>query len=560
MSPARSFKAIAMAFLLAACAPALAGPELPRPLGPPVVVTTTTVPVTTTTIDPADLMASQCPVEFCLVYEIREGATWSNGAPVTAEDFARTADLFNDPLITTPIRGYELIESVDVIDEDRFRVVFSEPYGAWQQLFSRLIPAGADPGDITALPTTGAFRFIERVPGDRIVVRRDTEWWADADLLSDEPPGTVQEITFVFYPDPEEMLDALEDGVVDVITTRPDVESVERLAGMEEVSHVIAPGPLWEHVDFHHQDPSLSQAWVRRAISLAIDREKILDRTIRLFDPGAPGLGNTVWMLDTIRYEEHYQREFDPAAAEEMLAANGCVRGDDGVWVCDGRRMAFTWASTDGDPARVATFESVREDLEAVGIEIVADFRSPSEFVTREFLFGGPEAWQLINFSWRLGSDPESQNQSYQCGELDLNVNRFCSPEIEELVRSTERITNPEERAAVYNQADTLYLEADAVIPLYQQPILMAWGPAVSGPSPNWSYSTDLWNAASWTGEESIVVALGSEPQTLDPRVTSDESANIVLSMLFYGAHGMTPSHEYVPVLVSSVEVVEGPQ
>lgn len=559
MAPSRSLASLALTVLLAGCAPALAGPELPRPVGPPPVVTTTTVPVTTTTIDPAELMASQCPSEFCLVYEIREGATWSNGTPLTAEDFSRTADLLAGPVTVAPTPGYDLIESVDVIDEDRFRVVFAESFGAWQQLFTRVIPAGHEPTDVTGLPTTGAFRFVEWVPGDRIVLRRDPDWWSAVDLLTGSPIGTVNEITFVFYPDPAEMLDALEDGVVDVITTRPDLEAMERIGGMEDIRSVVAPGPLWEHIDFNHEDPTLARDWVRRAISLAIDREKVLDRTIRLFDAEAAGLDNTIWMANTTNYQDHYEREFNPVAAEAMLVANGCEPGGDGVYVCQGRRMSFIWASTDDDPARVETFESVREDLAQVGIEIVAAFRSPSDFVTRDFLFGGPETWQMINFSWRLGADPARQNQSYYCGDLDLNVNGFCSPEIEELVRATEEITDPTERAAVYNEADELYLERDAVIPLYQKPILMAWGPAVSGPAPNWSVSTDLWNTGAWIGEESIVVALPAEPETLDPLSMSDESANMVLSMLFYGALGMTPAHDYVPVLVSSVEVVEGP-
>lgn len=559
MSPARRLRFLALAVLLAACAPALAGPDLPRPVGPPAMATTTTVPVTTTTIDLAEMMASECPTQFCLVYQIREGATWSSGVPVAPEDFARTADLFADPLVSSLSPGYDLIESVDIIDQDRFRVVFSEPYGPWQQLFSRVIPPGPDPRDVTGLPTTGAFRFVEWVPGDRIVLRRDPEWWSQVDLISDAPAGNVDEITFAFYPDLAEMLDALETGVVDVITTRPDLEAMERLRGMEAISHVVAPGPLWEHIDFNHQDPLLAQGWVRRAISLAIDREKLLDRTVRLFDATTPGLDNTIWMANTSNYEDHYERGLDLAAAEDLLVANGCAPGGDGIYVCQGVRMSFRWATTNDDPARVATFDSVREDLAQIGIEVVAVFHSPSNFVTREVLFGGPEAWQMINFAWRLGPDPARQNESYHCGEFDLNVNRFCSPEVEELVRATNSITDPAERAMVYNEADHLYLDRDAVIPLYQKPILMAWGPGLTGPTPNWSHSTDMWNAAAWSGEESIVVALPAEPETLDPLLRGDEAANAVLSMLFYGALGMSPNHDYLPVLVSSVVVVEGP-
>jgi len=78
------------------------------------------------------------------------------------------------------------------------------------------------------------------------------------------------------------------------------------------------------------------------------------------------------------------------------------------------------------------------------------------------------------------------------------------------------------------------------------------------GPQPNFSTSADLWNLASWTGPASIVVALPGEPLAIDPRSTANDSANTILGALAYGAHGMSPSLDYVPVLVDSVDVIEG--
>lgn len=220
--------------------------------------------------------------------------------------------------------------------------------------------------------------------------------------------------------------------------------------------------------------------------------------------------------------------------------------------------MSFVWASTNDDPLRAEIFDSVREDLEEIGIEIVADLRSPSDFVTRDFLFGGPDVWQMINFSWRSLPDPAGANATYYCEDSDLNVNRYCSPEIQELVESTDAIVDPSERAATYNEADRLYLEDLAVIPLYQKLDLMAWRGDLSGPSPNYTSSTNLWNLAAWTGKREIVVALPSEPASLGGLPVADESANSVVSTLMYGAFGMDPRHRHQPVLVDSVDFVAG--
>jgi peptide/nickel transport system substrate-binding protein len=478
---------------------------------------------------------------------------------VTATDFAHTLEVHQDPDLVEAAPGYNLIESFEIIDSKTFQTSFSAQYGAWQGLFDRVYPAGASLGGIADLPTSGPFEFVEWTEGETLTIERASDRWSGIDPISGGNTGDVQQVTFVFIDSLDDMVDALGDGEVDVITARPDVAAVESLAGMENVTFVLAPGPFWEHIDFHHGDPLLSQLWVRQAISAAIDRDKILDRTVRLLDPNAVPLDNTVFMANTANYERHFEDSHDPERAERILEDNGCGRDQDGVQVCDGIRMSFTWASTDDDPARAEILASVSEDLSAVGIELRADLRSPSEFVTRGFLFGGSDVWQLINFSWRARPEPSAANSTYYCDSAgDLNVNRYCSEEVADLIRSTETITKPSDRVDAYNEADRLYLDDLALIPLYQKPILMAWSSEVSGPEPNYTISADLWNLASWSGKEAITVALPAEPADLSALSRGDESANVILGPLLYGAFGMNPSHEFIPVLVDGVEIIEG--
>lgn len=543
-----------ISLIVAACSPIVAGPELPRPavtaMKAPPLVSTTTVPVarsTATTLDPADAMAAECPTSFCLVYTINGGATWSDGSAVTSDDFVRTyqaaVDSSDDP-------GYRLIRNVDVVDEKRARVVFDEPYGPWMGLFGRLVPPdGAG---------SGPFRLVDWVPGDRIVVERVDPWWPDEDPVSGSTIGNVREITFLFISEMSDMADALEDGDVDVILGRPDVEAIETLVDLEDVDFEITPGRFWEHVEFHHDDRLLGRRWLREALALAIDREAILARTARLFDPGSVGLSNTLFMTGDRSYESHYDETYDPAGAERILVDNGCERGVDDVYVCAGARLSFTWATTNDDPARRETFDVVQENLASVGIEVVATFRTPSAFLSSDFILGGPDTWQMANFAWRADDDPSGSEARYSCGESLFNVSRYCSPEIEALFADAMRTVDSDTRNALYNDADRLYLEDLAVLPLYQKPELMAWNTELTGPIPNHSSSSELWNVAAWSGKSSIVVAIPDEPDRLLPFSTTDDNANRVLAATMYGALGMDPSLQPLYVLVDSVEVVEG--
>ncbi len=539
--------------LVAACSPVVAGPELPRPAVAAMTVpapTTTVAPTTTTTLDPADVMAAECPTAFCLVYEVEPDATWSDGSPVTSEDFVSTYEAAMGLPQEARDPGYDLISGVDVIDKRRARVVFDQPYGPWQRLFSRLMPPEGT--------GSGPFRLVDWVPGDSIVVERVEDWWPEADPVSGAALGDVEEIEFVFLGDMSEMIDALESGEVDVVLGRPDTDSIETLSSMEEVDYSITPGRFWEHIEFHHEDPLLSQRWLREAIARAIDREAILDLTAQQFAPSTVGLGNTLFMTGDTAYESHYDVPYDPGSAERILVQNGCTRDGDDLYVCRGTPLSFIWAATSDDPARRQAFEVVAENLEAVGIEIVADFKTPSDFVSTDFILGGPDRWQLANFAWRASDDPSESVARYACGDTLLNVSRYCSQDVDDLMDRAGLVVDRDARNALYNEADRLYLDDLAVIPLYQKPELMAWTREMSGLVPNHSSSSDLWNVAAWSGKPSIVVAIPGEPSSLKPFTTTDDNANMVLATLMYGALGMAPSLDPLEVLVDSVEVVEG--
>lgn len=543
---------LAVSLLVVACSPVTAGPKLPRPPQPGPIVTTTLPPTTTTTVDELALARASCPTDFCLLYSLHPEAVWSDGVGVSAADFAATVEAYTDP-----VRGvdplYEMVEEVEGLADGSVRVAFSQPVGEWQTLFSRLVPAHDDSG--IGGPTLGPFRFAEWVPGDRIVLVEQSTRWHSFEPLSGEPWGDVRRVTFVFIPDLDDMVAALEDGDVDVIVARAEEGVIDALDS-SEFGLALAPGEAWEHIDFHHDDPLLSQRWVREVFDLAIDRQGILDVTVRLIDPDATSLSNTVWMANDHRYESHYSDRHDPEAAEQILIDNGCTKPED-VYVCQGTEMRFVWTSTNDDPARLATFQAVSDDLALIGVELLPDLRRPSSFITREHLFGGPDSWQMIDFSWRVPDDAWPNDATYQCADSDLNVNRYCSPEIEALIQRAAIETDPVARAKIYNEVDTIYLDDLAVIPLYQKLDLMAWNPALSGPAPNYTYSGDVWNLGAWSGLEEVVIALPEEPLSLDPLERGDEAADTVLGLITAGVFGMDPSHRFEPVVVESVEVVE---
>lgn len=524
--------------------------------------TTTTTTATTTTTEPRP-----CPDHpFCVRYEIHENAGWSDGEPVTADDFVHTFEVITAPgSAVTDTTGYDAIADIEAVDDKTVLVGFSEVFPAWRTLFHVLLPAHFEGGlGEPGAPVTGPFVLEEWVDGERIVLKRNPLYWADTDPVSGEPLGDVEELVFVFPDSARDQLSGLESGDIDVIDLRPLDWMIGDLDAMESVAYQLVPGPFWEHIDFNHDDPLLSQSWVREAIALSIDREAILDATVRMIDPAAGALDSAVWLRNSAHYQDNYDHTHDPEAAEDLLNEHFCQRGEDGIYDCQGRRMSFTWATTVGDEYRQRTFELARESLAQAGIEVVLDARTPSSLFSSSIFFGGPETWQIINFSWKGDADPYLANSTFYCrgdapsGFGALNVNRYCNDELESIIRSTERMIDTERRTAAYNEADSMYLDDLAIVPLFQKPELLAWNAAIEGPEPNISSATELWNASSWVGKQSVVVALESEPGSLDPIRPDSDSARAILSAMFQGAYSINPSLEFKAVLVSGADPLAG--
>lgn len=517
---------------------------------------TTTFPAPVTTAD-----EGLCPAAFCVTYHIRSEAIWSDGQPVTADDFIYTHQIMSDPdngpVVTL---GYDLVELAEVIDDKTVKFGFSEVYGAWRTLFGIVLPAHiGDPSDLSV--TASAFRVHEQVEDDRILLLRNSNFWSSTDLASGRPVGDVDQVEFVFIESVRDRLSGLETAEFDVINPDPLAWVVADLREMSEAVAVVSAGSFWEHIDFNHDDPLLGQGWVREAMALAIDRENILDQTVRTVGGEVGTLDNSIWMTQAEAYASHYEVPFDPVRGEQILQDHFCVKGDDGIYSCQGRRMAFAWSTTVGDEFRAKTADLVQDSLLQIGIEVDVDFRTPSDLFAGDVLFGDPGVWQLINFSWKAAADPHLGNSTYYCtgnapsGFGALNVNRYCNDQVEALIRSTDQIVEPSLRAETYNEADRLYMQDMAIIPLYQKPSLLAWNIGLTGPKPNMSRATDMWNLSAWAGKESIVVALETEPTDLDPVAPWNEDTALVMRSVLAGAFSTTPSLEFVPVLIESADI-----
>ncbi len=541
--------------------------------------TTTLAPVTTEpTATTTPVAEGQAPVEgavMSVTFNVHPDATWSDGVPVTADDFQFTFDTIMNPDNDILSRsGFDQVINTEVIDDKTFRLDFPTVYAPWQALWSNtsapIIPKHEFEGqDFNSFWTdqitlgSGPFIFDSWTKDQNIKLVRNPNYWRDT-FIDGTPVGDVQEIIIPFIEESQTQVQALRGREIDMFYPQPQLDLVEQVATIDGVISEAGLGPIWEHFDFNHSDPLLSQKFIREAIAKSIDRAAIVEAIIQPLAPTAVPLNNSVWMNGTANYEDHFsQYDYDPAGAAALLESNGCAKGGDGIYECDGERLSFTWDTTAGNEARELQFEVAQQQLKEVGIEVVATFGPASEVFADENFYGDHTQWQIFNFAWVGSPDPFGANTLYHCegdapnGFGAINNLRYCDETVDALIRQTDLATDPAERARLYNEADELWLAEIPLIPMYQKPTFFAWYSDISGPKDNATQVGPMWNVETWAGKDTIVFGADQQPESLN-RQTPDGNlfaAGLVAEAVLQSAYTITPDFLYVPNLISDAFV-----
>ncbi len=308
---------------------------------------------------------------------------WHDGTPTTARDVAFTLEVVRDPATASP-RAAELgwIDAVQVVDDTTITLVANRPLAALPGVLCELpiVPAHrlrAVPRDAyrrdtfaTAPLGNGPFVFRQRVPGERWIFTRNPSFPASmggAPAIGRVVVAVVDEATTKFA--------ALVSGEVDVAGISPTMAA---LAARDRTLSVLSYPVLFSYaLVFNPARPPFDDVRVRRAVSLAIDRTRLVDVALAGFATPATGAvppshpfaaggvgGDTAPGGGRARPDVRA----DSASASHWLDQAGWRRGRSGWREKEGRALRFTLNTVgSGDNALE---QLVQADLRRVGIAV----------------------------------------------------------------------------------------------------------------------------------------------------------------------------------------------
>jgi len=157
----------------------------------------------------------------------------------------------------------------------------------------------------------GPYRFVEWIPGDRITLERNPDYW--------DQPARTRYLVLLAMPDSRQRLQALESGAADVIQQlAPDDLQLVRLH--PDLRLVMTPAALVSYLAMNTQRRPLNDPRIRRAIAHAIRTEALVKLVYQgLGIPAIGPLPPNVWgaRSDVVTYP------YDPAKARKLLAEAG---------------------------------------------------------------------------------------------------------------------------------------------------------------------------------------------------------------------------------------------
>ena len=439
-------------------------------------------------------------------FRLRKGATFSDGQPMTFDDFMFTYRVLMHPLFmkghawwSSAIKGFTQAGDTLTFTVDRTAVhdaldIFPLPRHLLEQTLNRDVRNFSSAPFHQSPVGDGPFRFKSRA-SNRIDLERNPSY---------QPrPTALEHATFQFYETPQAALDALTSNAVDVVDRVP-AEEVTRRQWPEGGAHtvVMTPGPRLVCLVFNTRIAPFAAAEARRALAQATNRIAIVQAlgTARAVAADSWLQPNRLGSLPTFAaYSGDVEKARKTLSEAGLKTINGKLEtagaGDAARPPVDVRLLLDAES-----PDMVATAENVKKSWERLGLTVTIDGRPHSSYVAAIHEGAYTVALQAIEvYPWTLPSTylaedaiPSQRNNFH--GE---NISRWASPENTRLLSQIGAQPCPAGATNPVASHQRLLAREVPLLPLYFTPLATVFRSDLEGVSPR-TFGSITWNIEEW--------------------------------------------------------------
>lgn len=277
------------------------------------------------------------PDGLTYTFKLNPAAAFADGTKVTAQAVADNVARIQNENVAPKLKAtMALVASTSVVDDTTLEIVLTKPSVRWLYEMAGaagivMNPAGfADAGSKTA--GSGPLTLDAWLPGDSIALKKNTAYWGT--------PVRFDVVTFRYFKDPGAMTSSMETGQLDIISNLTAPETVDQFSDTSrftviqgstdgEVTLAINNGGEHSNVDDPDPEkrvppnpgnPALRDVRVRKAITMAIDRQALLDT---VWSGKGELIGSMVVPTDPFYEDLTGVNPYNPDEARRLLAEAG---------------------------------------------------------------------------------------------------------------------------------------------------------------------------------------------------------------------------------------------
>lgn len=408
-------------------------------------------------------------------FNLRKGAQWSNGEPVTANDFVfawqravnpKTGNNTGHYFVTANIANAKAILEgekqpqalgIKAIDTSTLEITLEKPTPYLLSLLSvktffplpqatveKHVDAWTKPENIV---TNGAYKLVKWVPNEYVEVERNSNYWNNSQTV-------INKVTYLGLNSQNAELLRYQAGEIDM-TNRVQLEQYQRYI-KNNPEQIKAQALLGSYVySFNTKQPPFDNVKVRKALSMAVDRDILVEKITGQSEPKAfspvpttiPSYQAPVPSFATLTREQSLEN------AKQLLAEAGYNAQNP---------LTFTLTyNTSENHKKIAL--AIASMWKPLGVKVDLQNMEWKAYVSAKSVGD----YQLAR-SWAFGDYPEPSSilEAFTCGHV-ANESGYCDEQFDQLMVKASEASSQQQRYKLYAEAEALLGEAAPMIPLY---------------------------------------------------------------------------------------------
>ncbi|MBU5378109.1 MAG: peptide ABC transporter substrate-binding protein [Pantoea sp.] len=440
------------------------------------------------------------------LFTLRGNAKWSNGEPVTAQDFVYSWQRLVEPKNSSPFAWFAGLAGisnagaitkgempadrlgVSAVDAQHLKVTLDRPVPWFPALAAnvalfpvpqRVIASAGDgwtaPGKLVG---NGAYQLESRVVNEKIVLTRNPAYWDDAHSV-------LTKVTFIPINEESSATKRYRAGDIDITESFPKnlyAQLKKTLPG-----EVYTPDQLGTYYyAFNTQKGATADARVRKALSWSIDRRIIAEKVLGTGEKPAwrftPDV--TAGFKPSHSYiEQHSQQELN-AQAKALLAAAGYGPG---------RPLHLTLLYNTSESHQKIAIAVASMWKKNLGVQVTLQNQEWKTYIDSR----NSGNFDVIRASWVGDYNEPSTFLSLLTSGNSSNIARFSNADYDAVLARASGETQEEARNSDYNKAEQILADQAPIAPIYQYTngrLIKPWvkGYPINNPE-DVAYSRELW-------------------------------------------------------------------